>query len=346
MKRLMLVLITLVLACGIVFAGGSQEGSGSAEQSSGEAKGEHWNLKTTVVDPEGTPVWNTLEYMKKEVEDKYGNVTIDLYPNGVLSNRSNPTLIQQLQSGVVEFGPVSTLPYTNVEPKFSLVSLPFLFDSLETAIKFYKSDIADDLLKNLESKGIKGLALWPRGFRQISNSKRPIKTPDDLKGLKMRIPEIKLFMSVFQTLGATTVPLASGEIYSALQMKTVDGQDNGITVVDSWKFYEVQDYYTLVNYSTDAYVVGMSLDTWNRMPTELQNVLQEVTRDCIDYIAKEESKKRDASLKKLEDHLEIYVPTEAERKLFIDAVKPVYEEYRSVIGSDLMDRAFDFLGIE
>ncbi len=164
--------------------------------------------------------------MFKELAAKYsgGTILIDIFPNNELA--SGRQAVEAVQFGTIDIALESSMAVTNFERSFGVLDMPFLFPDRDVVYRALDGEVGAKLAKNLENADLKILYYWDNGFRNISNSKGPINAPADLRGLKIRVPESKVFIATFETLGAIPTPMAFNELFAALQLKTVDGQEN------------------------------------------------------------------------------------------------------------------------
>jgi C4-dicarboxylate-binding protein DctP len=213
--------------------------------------------------------------------------------------------------------------------KFAPLSLPYLFPSREVAFKFAdESPLMKDMVTAVEKdSGLRVMGFFENGSRQITNSKRPIRTPDDVKGLKMRVMQSQLFIKIMESLGAQAVPVAYAELFTALQQGVVDGQENPISVIRSGKLYEVQKHLTLSGHVFDYLIISVNPDWYDGLPEDLQKAFSE----AMDYSAKAQRQKaadlENASIEFLASQgMEVIRLTEEERMAFKDRVQmPVAE---------------------
>jgi tripartite ATP-independent transporter DctP family solute receptor len=268
-----------------------------------------------------------------------GSLAVSVFPGASLASGDQVKELDMLRNGTIDFAYNANTLYSNLDQRFSVVILPWLFSSDADVDKMLTGPLGQDLLKVCESYGIIGLALGENGFRQITNSKREIKTPADLKGLKIRIPSVKMYTSVFSALGATTTSLNLGEAYNAMQNGVVDGQENAVDQVVSNKFYDVQKYMTIWNYSYSALILGMNRGLWNSLDPATQNIIRKAAEEASAFQVQESRKVTDTQLQLLRDKgMTITVLSPDQIKPFRDLVAPVYTEYEPVIGKDLMDK--------
>lgn len=178
-----------------------------------------------------------MQELAKRVEERTdGRVVIETFPLSQLG--AERELIEGLMLGSVDMMVSTSGPLINFVSDFGVLDLPFLFNNREAAVQILEGEIGDDLFAQLREEGIVGLSWGENGFRHITNSIQPIETPDDLKGLSLRVQENKVFIDAFKQLGANASPMAWTEALTALQSGVVDGQENPILVIDSYKLYD------------------------------------------------------------------------------------------------------------
>lgn len=281
-----------------------------------------------------------FKFMVQLVEERTeGKVDIEVFWQSQLAGGRDTTVVEQTQNGVVDIMSVSTLICTAWDPKLNVLGLPFIFESQKESTELLKMTSISNLLgEGLESIGFKVIGWLPRGFRQITNSKREIAKPEDLAGLKIRTPEADLIVSIFKSLNATPTPIDSSEIYNALQMKVVDGQETPLTALVNNRWYETQKYLTLWNYSTDAFVIAFNKDKWGSLPPEIQNEFIKAAKEAADYNYELDMKEKGKLLAELEAAgLEITTLDSKQFEAFRNATASVYEKYENVIGLDLIE---------
>ena len=206
--------------------------------------------------------------------------------------------------------------------------MPFFFPTQADLMKVSRSDLGKKIMKSAEQYGIKMLAVGDGGSRQITNNARPIRTPSDMKGLKIRTPPIESIIKSMEALGANPVSIPYGDTYMALKTNVADGQENPLANIGDMKFYEVQKYMTMIDYQFHPEPIDISLDMWNKLPAELQEIVQ----DGAWIFTEEQNRYR----RELNDYyydmivdggVTVYKPTKAEVELFNKACKPVYDYF-------------------
>lgn len=216
-----------------------------------------------------------MQELSKRVEERTdGRVVIESFPLSQLG--AERELIEGLMLGSVDMMVSTSGPLINFVSDFGVLDLPFLFNNREAAVNILDGEIGEDLFDQLHENGIVGLSWGENGFRHITNSVKPIETPDDLEGLSLRVQENKVFISAFNELGANASPMAWTEALTALQSGVVDGQENPILVIDSYKLYDSgQTYMTLSGHSYSSAVFMMSDHAYNRLPEDLRQIVFE-----------------------------------------------------------------------
>jgi tripartite ATP-independent transporter DctP family solute receptor len=292
-------------------------------------------LKLGYGQPTTNPRHIAADMFAKWVADQTkGQVKIRLFPNETLGSDKHMT--EMAASGTLDM--VITAPgvAASYEPKLAVFELPFLFSSMDKVGALLDGPIGDELAKNLPAKGIRILAYWDNGLRQITNSKRPIVVPEDLKGLKIRTPENRMTLDIFGALNANPAPLAFPELYLALSQGMFDGQENPVVNIYASKFYEVQKYISITNHKYETTPLIISEATWQKLAPEFQKVLKE---GAVKFAAEhrrlnEENEKKD--LADLEAKgMKVNRP---DLNAFREATKSVYTKWVPVFGEDLINR--------
>lgn len=273
----------------------------------------------------------------KELVEKrsHGKIKIQIYPNAQLGDER--TLLEELQMGSVDFAIITSGPISNFAPKFAVVDMPFLFKDAQTAYRILDGPIGKDLLKELEKAHLKGLAFAERGFRNLTNNKRPIYKPSDVKGLKIRVMQNPVYVDTFRALGANAVPMAWGDCLTALQQGTIDGQENPINVIYAFKIYETQKYLAMTRHTYAPAVIMMGLKLWKQFSPADQKLLVQCAQEAAEYERAWDASQEAKQLEFIKKHG--MVVTYPDIKAFRAAVKPVYDKYRPKFG-DYLDRIF------
>ncbi|MGA2959471.1 MAG: TRAP transporter substrate-binding protein [Thermodesulfobacteriota bacterium] len=263
-----------------------------------------------------------------------GKVKVEVYPSTQLGNERD--MVEGLQLGTIDLVVTSTGPVGGFVPKMFVVDLPFLFRDRDHAYRVLDGPIGRDLLSALSSKSIRGLAFWENGFRQITNNLRPIEKPADLKGIKIRTMENKVHLAAFRAFGASPTPMAWSEVYTALQQRTIDGQENPIAIIHDHKLYEVQKYLALTGHFYSPSLLLMSEKSFAGLSKDGQKVMADTALECAQY---ERNLLRESEAQQLETlkakGMQVTVPN---KKPFQDAAAPVYKEFEGQFSKDLIGK--------
>jgi len=274
-----------------------------------------------------------LKFKELVEEGSNGELKVTIFPNAKLGDER--TLLERMKLGVVDAGVITTGPFINFIPSFGVFDLPFIFSSPEHAYTVLDGPVGKDLLKEMENLGWKGLAYGERGFRNLTNSKKEVKTPDDIKGLKIRLMQNPVYVDSFKALGANAVPMAWTEVLTALQQGTVDGQENPLNVIVAFKLYETQKYLSLTRHAYAPNVIMLSMKTWKKLSPEHQALVQGSAQTAAEYNRKLDNDNAAEWLQFLKD--QGMTVTEPDLAAFREAVKPVYEKYEDKFGKELIE---------
>ena len=276
------------------------------------------------------------EFAKRANAKLAGKAKVITYGSSQLG--SDEEMIQKLKLGTLDMAVPSTVMSSQVD-LFGVFEMPYLVKDRAHMGRIEKEIFWSKLEPEVEKKGLKVLAVWENGFRQITNSKRPIKVPADLAGIKLRVPGGKWRLKMFQAYGANPSPMKFSEVFTALQTGVMDGEENPLTQIYSAKFQEVQKYLSLSGHVyTPAYLtVGSS--RWNTVPADVRKILEDTAKETQAYVY-EVAAKDDAELLDKLKQAGMQV-NEVDKDAFVAASKPIYEEFgKEVPGAkEAIDRA-------
>ncbi len=288
-----------------------------------------------------TPKGMAAEFFKKRAEELTGGkVKVEVYPNSQLYKDKEEMealqlgAVQMLAPSLAKFGPLGV-------KDFEVFDLPFIFNNYEELHKVTKGPAGKALLDKLEPKGIKGLAYWDNGFKSFS-ANTPIKTPDDLKGKKLRIQNSKVLEEQMRALKAIPQMLAFSEVYQALQTGVVDGTENPISNFYTQKMHEVQKYMTITDHGYLGYAVIVNKKFWDELPADVRTQLETAMNEATDYantIAKEMNDK-DLESVKASGKTEVTTLTPEQRAAFKAATVAVHDKMADRIGKDTIDSVY------
>ncbi|KMN81521.1 TRAP transporter substrate-binding protein [Chromobacterium alkanivorans] len=302
-------------------------------------------IKFSHVVAQDTPKGKAAEYFKKLAEERTkGKVKVQVYPNSQLYKDKEELealqlgAVQMLAPSLAKFGPLGV-------KEFEVFDLPYLFDNYDDLHKVTQGPVGQQLLGKLDSKGIKGLAFWDNGFKHFSANK-PLKSPADLKGLKMRIQSSKVLDEQMRALGALPQVMAFSEVYQALQTGVVDGTENPPSNMYTQKMHEVQKHMTTTAHGYLGYAVIVNKRFWDGLPADVRAQLDSAMRDATKYANDIAKKENDADLAKIakSGKTAIYNPTPAEREAFKKALLPVHAKMAERIGPALIKTIYQQTG--
>jgi C4-dicarboxylate-binding protein DctP len=308
----------------------------------GTASAEPIKIRFSHVVAPNTPKGQAADMFAKMANERLaGKVEVQVFPNSQLY--TDDKVLDALSTGSVEMAAPSTAKFTSWVPELQLFDLPFLFKNSNVLYQTMDGPVGDKMFKLLDRKNMLGLAFWDNGFKQLSDNDHEIKTPADLAGLKYRIMSSKVLEAQFKIVGANPLVMPFAEVYSALEQGVIDGQENTWSNIYSKKFYEVQKYITETNHGYLGYLVVTNAQFWNHLPpdirTELESILKEVTAwirvNALKINLEQKQLIIDSGVSKVTEL------TDDERKAFMDAFKPVHDEFRDVVGGDLIDAVYE-----
>lgn len=278
--------------------------------------------------------YHTGALMFKDLVDKKsnGDIEIIVFPANQLGKQRQ--LVEGAQLGTVDMVLTSDVLLSSFEQSMGVLNLPYIFRDIDHVSKVLDGEIGQYLSDKLAKKGLVVLGYWENGFRHITNSKRPINIPADLKGLKIRTPGGFVFVDTFNSYGASATPMSFGELYSALQLGTVDGQENPVAHVLTQKFYEVQEYLSLTSHIHVSEPLVMSQILFQGLNKDQQNILTEAATEVALWMRNEVQSLEETQLKELEGDIKINT---ANRPAFEKASVAIYEKHADKFG-DLVEK--------
>ncbi|MEO4054431.1 DctP family TRAP transporter solute-binding subunit [Solibacillus sp. CAU 1738] len=327
--RYILLVMLLILSTALAACGGE-------EGASTEGKAHKLKMSVTVSD---SSTWyiaakKLAEDVSKETD---GRITIDVFSNEQLSGGDSGKAVEGLAKGSIDLTFNSTIIYSILDARFGVASAPFLFNNHEEVDKVFNGEGGEKIKEILAEKGVQALGYGENGFRQLTNSVREVKSPEDLKGLKIRIPGITMYTDLYRALGTDPATMTFSEVFTALQQGTIDGQENPIDVISSSKLNEVQKYLTLWNYSYDPLVLGMNKKLYDSMSEADREMFDRLGKEAAAYQVKIAREKEATQLEDLKSKgMTAYTPTEAEIAAFKQASQSIYDKYTDVWGEDLL----------
>lgn len=268
-----------------------------------------------------------------------GRIKITVYSSAQLG--SDQQMQAALRGGTQEFTAPSTATLANLIKEFGVFGLPFSFASEKQADAVFDGPFGQSILAKLPTRGLIGLAYWENGFRNFTNSQRPITKAEDMAGLKVRTMQNNMYIDLFNGLGANAVPMPVNELFGALETKAVDAQENPFTVVHAQKFYEVQKYLSTTYHAYDAQVLIASKKFWDKLSVADQTLMQEAAREATLYqrqMSRDLNAKARAALVK--EGMQINDVSDTERQRMREKLQSVVAKYQNVVGEETAKEFF------
>ncbi len=265
-----------------------------------------------------------------------GRIAVSVFASAVLG--SDVQMTSALQGGTLEFTVPSTATVANQIKEFGIIGLPFSFTSEAQADAVLDGPFGQGLLAKLPEKNLIGLAFWENGFRNVTNSRRPINSVQDFSGIKIRTMQNNLYIDMFNGLGSNAVPMAVNELFSALETRAVDAQENPFTVIHAQKFYDVQKYLSTTGHAYDALVLLAGKPFWDKLSTEDRSAVEAAAREAT-LFQRETSRKLNGELKAAlaKEGMQITEVTPEQRGLMREKLKPVINKYAAQFGEDFVN---------
>ncbi|MGZ5239588.1 MAG: TRAP transporter substrate-binding protein [Caldimonas sp.] len=294
-----------------------------------------------------TPKGKASEFFaKRAAELTKGKVKVEVYANSTLYKDKEEMealqlgAVQMLAPSLAKFGPLGV-------KEFEVFDLPFIFDNTAELHKVTQGPVGKLLLGKLEAKGIKGLAFWDNGFKSFSANK-PLKSPDDFRGLKMRIQSSKVLEAQMRAVGALPQVMAFSEVYQALQTGVVDGTENPHSNLYTQKMHEVQKFVTVSDHGYLGYAVITNKKFWDGLPADVRGPLEQAMKEATDYANKIAQDENDTALENVRKSgkTQVYVMTPAERLALKKAMVKVHKEMESRIGKETIDAVYKETGFD
>jgi tripartite ATP-independent transporter DctP family solute receptor len=300
-------------------------------------------FRWTTANPEGHPIVTGGHKFADLVAQKSGGkMTVKLFPGGVLGG--DVQVLSAVQGGTIDMTSMNSGILQGQVKEYAIVDFPFLFNDAKEADAVMDGPIGKMLADKLPEKGLVHLAYFDLGFRNVTDSRRPIKTADDIAGLKLRVIQSPIYIDTFSALGANPVPMAFTEVYTALEQKTIDGQENPFTVIEANKFNEVQKYLVGSRHIYNPQSMMISKKTWDRLNKDEQEILLAAAKEAQAFQRKTSRDAQDvalANLKKTKEYTEL-PPAEVDK--IRAKLKPVIDKYSNTVGADFAKQVYTEIG--
>ena len=289
MKKVIALVLAAVLCAAMLAGCGSSAPASSAPAASGSASSDapKYEKLTLTMAVNGTDTQvdsRVANHFKELVEaETDGAITIEVFPNDQLAGGNSSKGVEMVADGSTDIAAYATVALSVLDPKLGIALVPWTFSSYTQAREIIDATGLDFYNSVLNEYGLTAVGSFHNGFRQLSNNVRPVTTPDDLKGLKIRVPGGEIYMSFFKEFGADPTNMNWGEVFTALQQGTIDGQENGVSVTSTSGVLEVQDYVTIWNYSYENDLVVFNSALWDTLSADTQAMLTEKAVEACNW---------------------------------------------------------------
>ena len=268
-----------------------------------------------------------------------GKINVKTYAGATLGGEI--AVVSSMQGGTIEMSAIGTPQLVGLVKEYSVLDFPFLFNDEKEADAIVDGPIGTKLLDRLPEKGLIGLVFFEHGFRQLTNSKRPVGKLEDLQGLKIRVQQNAVAIDTFNALGANAVPLPFPELYTALEQKAVDGQENPFNSIEVAKFYEVQKYLSVTKHNYTPLVLLVSKKFWDKLTPDEKKILRESATEARAYQRKVSRELNEKSLQNLKAKgMEVTVISPQEMARMREKTKPVADKYTKEVGEPLVNELY------
>lgn len=299
-------------------------GSVALLAATGAASAQNMVLRSADTHGADYPTVEAVEFMSELLSERTdGRLSIQVFHSRQLGEERET--IEQTRFGVIDMNRINLAPLNNLAPETAVPALPFVFRSIEHMREVMDGEIGDEILAALEPHGLVGLAFYDSGARSFYTSVRPIETPADMEGMRIRVQQSDLFVDLVNALGANPTPMPFGEVYSALQTGVIDGAENNFPSFESTQHFTVARYYSLTEHSMSPEVLVMSKQTWDRLSAEDQEIVREAARESVSRMRELWDAREEAARAEVEAGGAIV--NAVDKQPFIDAMAPVYEKH-------------------
>ena len=339
-KLLVLALALVMMISLSACDGGNVQEDNKATGSSDEAG---YVIKIASADGSGGITHSGLKLFEQLVEEQSkGSIDVQIYMDSLLGGERE--IIEGVLLGSIQMCPTSQGIFGVYDPKLALTELPYLFKSHEAFEAASDGETGDYLNGLWEQNGFTCLGQFQMGYRVIANQKKEIVTPNDIAGMKIRVPEVETYVQTFAALGANPTPMSWSEIYTGMQQGTIDGMECSPSAIWDSKIHEVSKYITVTNHLMATGALVISSEYLNSFPEDLQAIVKDAAAETTSYLRKAFVEDEEVTLKKFEDYgLKVTYLTDEQYNAFKDLIMPLYEKsWNDAFGSDVIEKAFSY----
>lgn len=315
--------LAVAAACGLMVIGGAQAEIGTH------------TFRFSTTNPKGHPIPAGGEKFGELLAQKSGGkMTVKQFPGGVLGG--DVQVLSAVQGGTIELTSMNAGILQGQIKEFAIVDLPFLFNNGKEADTVLDGPMGQKLAAMMPAKGLVNLAFFDLGFRQLTNSKKPVKSVDDINGLKLRVVQSPTYIDTWTALGANAVPMPITEVYTGMEQKMIDGQENPFSVIEINKFFEVQKYLTVTNHMYNPQAFFMSKKSWDKLNADEQKVVMEAAKEAAVWQRQFSRDSQAKALTNLRKTMEVTELPAGEVAKLRAKVKPVIDKYATTIGPEFV----------
>ena len=324
MKKLLVILLVLICAFGTVYAGGSSE-----------SKGLTLSASTGGMSASSAAGRGLAKFAELVNEYSDGAITVRVFYDTTLGNST--AVVSGMIQGTVDVGICGDSYYSGLVPEIQAFELPFMFSDKEDARSAVNGEPGQYIFDKLDQKGIHGLAFWEIGFRQLTNNVRVVKTPADLKGIKLRCLPATYQVTAWDAAGAMPVPMDVSELYSSLQQGVVDGQENPVSEIYAQRFYEVQKYISMTNHVYTPMLFSISGIRWAQLDDAQKDIILRAAKDAQQEVYNINDSEEASLLDEMVSSGNLELNTEVDSEAFKSAMQPAYDLFEKDYGSEFID---------
>jgi TRAP-type transport system periplasmic protein len=296
-------------------------------------------FRWTTANPVGHPIpMGGQKFADLVAQKSGGKMQVKLFPGAVLGG--DVQVLSAVQGGTIDMASMNSGILQSQIKEFAIVDFPFLFNNQKEADAILDGAVGKALADKLPEKGLIHLAYYDLGFREMTDSKRPIKSADDFAGLKIRVIQSPIYIDTFSALGANPLPMPITEVYTAMEQKTIDGHENPYTVVEANKFYEVQKYLTGSNHIYNPQTMMISKKTWDQLNKDEQQILLDAAKESQVYQRQVSRDAQEKALALLKTKMEYNELPPAEVAKIRTKLKPVIDKYSANVGADFAKQVY------
>lgn len=336
LKKISVVIICALMVLSLAGCGSKNESTGNTPSNAAtkpetQTNGDTITLKLATIQDPSNPMSIGYEDLKERLAEKSGGrIILDIYYNAQLGGERDE--IEGLRMGSIDITATATAALAGFMPEIAIFELPFLFRDYEHVDAVLRGEIGEYYLNKMSDYGVVGLAFQENGFRHITNNVRPIVVPGDLTGVKLRVMESDVSIATWKAAGAQPTPMAWPEVFTALQQKTIDGQENPASIIVSYKVYEVQKYLSLSKHVYSPVPMMISKMTWDKLSDEDKKIIQEAVTESTAFELELNRSKEAENIEIIRNNgVEV---NEVDTEAFIAKMKPVWEQFADRFGME------------